>query len=125
MCIQLIFHIETINNESLLYQQFTKSPLITMILLTIYYPIVEMIVFQKTIKQVIHKKWLFIMISSLFFGYFNIAFSNITVSSILESIPYIVSNALLAYCYIKSDTIVAPSLIKIFYNCLVTIIHIL
>ncbi len=122
MIIQSIFHIETIQNEIQLWGQFEEYPLIMLITLTIYYPIVEVIVFQKTIRQVISNPWIFIITSSLFFGYFNIAFEELTLSTLATTLPYIASNALLAFSYYKKNTIMAPIGIKMLYNFIVTII---
>lgn len=122
MFINSIFHIESIENETQLLGNFANSPIWTAILLIIYYPIVEVIVFQKTIKQVIKKEWLFIVISSLFFGYFNIAFSEFSWESFIGMIPYVISNVILAISYTKNDTIVEPIGIKMLYNLLVTLI---
>lgn len=122
MLINSVFHVEAIENETQLLGNFADSPIWTAILLIVYYPIVEVIVFQKTIKQVIKNEWLFIIISSLFFGYFNIAFSEFSWESLIGMAPYVISNAILAISYTKYDTIVAPIGIKMLYNLLVTII---
>ncbi len=122
MIIQSIFHIETIQNETQLWGQFKEYPLVMLLTLTIYYPIVEVIVFQKTIRQVIKNPWIFILISSLFFGYFNIAFEELTLETLVTTLPYIISNAILAFSYYKKNTIIAPIGIKMLYNFIVTII---
>lgn len=123
--LQYIFHIGVTPNETELLGKFQKYPIWILVTVTLYYPFVEIIVFQKTIRQVIKKPWLFILISSIFFGYFNIAFSKITWNVMIGTLPYLFLNAILAFSYYKTDNIMVPIGTKMFYNLLVTIISFL
>ena len=125
MIVRYIFHVGVTNNEIQLYDRFQESPFGILITVTLYYPLVEVIVFQKTIKQVIEKPWIFILVSSLFFGYFNIAFSGISLEMVIATLPYIFLNAVLAFSYDKSKNIVVPISTKMLYNLLVTVISFL
>lgn len=125
MLLQSILSLNLTENEVNLYQKFQESPLLMIGMVTIYYPFVEVIVFQKTIRQVIKKPWLFIFISAVFFGYFNVAFTEFSVSNVIGSLQYVLFNAVLAFCYYKKDTIVVPVGIKMLYNFIVTILSIL
>lgn len=120
-----LFKVGKIDNEVQLLGQLADNPLFMILMVTIYYPVVESIVFQKTIRQVVHQKWLFIIISSLFFGYFNIAFSEFTIANMIGIIPYMFLNAVLALSYFNKKTIVVPIGIKMLYNLLVAVINIL
>ena len=89
----------------------------------IYYPIVEEIVFEKTLKDVIKSKWLFIILSSVFFWYYNIAFTaNLTYVTIMSSFYYFVLGFIRALAYHKTDNLVVPICIKSIYNAFVTLI---
>lgn len=123
--LKYVFDIGVTQNETDLLGQFKKSPIWILLMVTIYYPIVEVIVFQKTIRQVIKKPWMFIFVSSIFFGYFNIAFSKITLEAVLGTLPYIFLNAVLAFSYYKSENIMVPIGTKMLYNLIVTIISFL
>lgn len=123
--LKYVLDIGVIENETDLLSQFEKSPIWILLMVTIYYPIVEVIVFGKTIRQVIEKPWIFILVSSIFFGYFNIAFSKITLETLLGTIPYIFLNAILMFSYYKSDNIMVPIGTKMLYNLIVTIISFL
>ncbi|MCI9233513.1 MAG: CPBP family intramembrane metalloprotease [Bacilli bacterium] len=123
--LKYVFDVGVIENEADLLVQFEKSPIWILLMVTIYYPIVEVIVFQKTIRQVIEKPWIFIFVSSIFFGYFNIAFSKITLETLLGTLPYIFLNAVLAFSYYKKDNIMVPIGTKMLYNLVVTIISFL
>lgn len=120
--IHSIFKIETVGNEVQLYQQFKESSFGAFFMVNIYSPLVEILVFQTTIRKVTKNPWLFIIISSLFFGYFNIAFTELTVSSMIGALAYVLLNAIVAYSYYKKDNMVVPIGIKMFYNLLVTMI---
>lgn len=123
--IQSVFKLHPIENEVHLYQQFQETPILMMLMVTIYYPLVEVIVFQKTIRQVIKTPWLFIVVSALFFGYFNIAFTEFTVSNMIGSLQYVLFNVVLALGYYKSDTLAVPVGIKMLYNFIVTLFSII
>ena len=67
LLINSIFKIDggTSNDNSLL-ESFKNNPFRIGLMTIIYYPIVEEIVFEKTLKDVISNKWLFMVLSSLF-----------------------------------------------------------
>ena len=89
----------------------------------IYYPIVEEIVFEKTLKDVISNKWLFMVLSSLFFWYYNIAYSaNFTLVAIAGSFSYFAVGLVKAYTFSKTDNLFVPIFIKAIYNALVTFV---
>jgi len=120
---EFIFNVkEVAENDMALYTYYRELPYLMIFMTVIYYPIVEEIVFDKTIKDLIKNKWLYIIISSLFFWYFNIAFIGITVTSIVSSAFYFVIAFIRAYAYQKTDNLLVPIGIKMFYNLLVTLI---
>ena len=110
-------------NDSALFESFKSYPLLIGFMTIIYYPVVEEIVFEKTLKDVIKTKWLFIVISSIFFWYYNIAYiSGINYLTIVSSICYFVGGFLRALAYYKTDNLYVPICIKTLYNLFVTVI---
>lgn len=120
-----VFHFSSAPNETILYDQSQRQPLLTIFMVTLYYPIVEGIVFQKTIYKVIKNPWIFIVVSSLFFTYFNIAFTQINLENVITSLQYVISNSILAFAYYKSNTIFVSVGTKMFYNFLISLLGII
>lgn len=122
LLINNIFKIDggTANDNSLL-ESFRNNPLKIGLMTIIYYPIVEEIVFEKTLKDVISNKWLFMVLSSLFFWYYNIAFStDFTLVAIAGSFYYFAVGLVKAYTFNKTDNLFVPIFIKVIYNAFVT-----
>ena len=123
----IIIHVLNINhvteNENALLESFKTYPLIVSLLTIVYYPIVEEIVFEKTIKDVISNKWLFIILSALFFWYYNIAYiGGISYITIISSLYYFVAGFIRALVFYKTDNLYVPMGIKSLCNLFVTII---
>lgn len=92
-------------------------PAYYMIFKTIFFSIlVEEIIFRKSIRDVIDNKILFIILSSLFYGFMNIVYSDLSGLNILSILPYFVSSLALSYLYVKYDNIVLVMLVKFLYN---------
>lgn len=124
LLINSIFKIDggTSNDNSLL-ESFKNNPFRISLMTIIYYPIVEEIVFEKTLKDVISNKWLFMVLSSLFFWYYNIAYSaNFTLVAIAGSFSYFAVGLVKAYTFSKTDNLFVPIFIKAIYNALVTFV---
>ena len=124
LLINSIFKIDggTSNDNSLL-ESFKNNPFRIGLMTIIYYPIVEEIVFEKTLKDVISNKWLFMVLSSLFFWYYNIAYSaNFTLVAIAGSFSYFTVGLVKAYTFSKTDNLFVPIFIKAIYNALVTFV---
>lgn len=114
---------EVTANDNSLFASFEVYPLLISFMTIIYYPIVEEIVFEKTLKDVIKSKWLFIFLSSIFFWYYNIAYTaNLTYVTIVSSFYYFVLGFIRSYAFHKTDNLVVPICIKSIYNAFVTLI---
>ena len=110
-------------NDSALFESFKAYPLLVAFMTVIYYPVVEEIVFEKTLKDVIKSKWLFIILSGVFFWYYNIAYiEGITYLTIVSSLCYFVGGFLRALAFHKTNNLYVPVAIKALYNLFVTII---
>ena len=110
-------------NDSALFASFKSYPLLITFMTVIYFPVVEEIVFEKTLKDVIKNKWLFIFISAIFFWYYNIAYiEGINYLTIISSLCYFVGGFLRALAFHKTDNLYVPIGIKALYNLFVTII---
>lgn len=124
LLINSIFKIDgSTSNDNSLLESFKNNPFRIGLMTIIYYPIVEEIVFEKTLKDVISNKWLFMVLSSLFFWYYNIAYSaNFTLVAIAGSFSYFAVGLVKAYTFSKTDNLFVPIFIKAIYNALVTFV---
>ena len=121
--INALFNISgTSENDYSLLTMFEKSPIILILLTCIYYPIVEGIVFRKTIRDIIDKKWLFIIFSSLFYFFFNIVYTSMSFNNIMASICYLFSMMILSNHYWKTNNFTSSIIILMIYNVFVSII---
>ncbi len=123
----LVINVLNINhiteNDNSLLEVFKTYPFLIGFLTIIYYPIVEEIVFEKTIKDVVSNKWLFIALSALFFWYYNIAYvGGITYVTVISSLYYFVAGFIRALAFYKTDNLYVPMCIKSLCNLFVTII---
>lgn len=105
-------------NESVdnLLHIYDKSPFLLLLSTVIYYPIVEELVFKRTFKEFIKNKWLFILITAIINGSFEIMLSYTSVINLINIIPAIVFYGILSYIYYDTDNIVVSISYRMFYN---------
>lgn len=111
-------------NEIEIRERITNYPLIMIFSTIIYAPIIEEIIFRKSIKNIFKNKYLFIIISGLIFGILHIAnFKDL--NEILYSIPYIIMGLDFAYIYYKTNNIFTTITFHFFHNLILLIIQLL
>lgn len=91
-------------------------PVLMGISIVIYYPIVETLVFNKTLKDIINSKWAFIICSSLFFWLVNLLAFDFTYMSIIATISSFTTSIVINYFYYKEDNISSIIIVKMIYN---------
>ena len=87
--IGMLFDIkQTSENDYSLLAMFKKSPIILMFLTSLYYPVIEGVIFRKSVRDIIDNKWIFIIFSSipLFICIFFIVSSIIYIVSFITNI---------------------------------------
>ena len=84
--------------------------------LIIYAPIVEELVFRLTIRKIIKNDKLFILISTLLFGFIHILFYNYHGLEYLLVLPYMYSGFVLAYTYQKTNNILTTMILHFINN---------
>ncbi len=109
-------------NDYSLMKMFEESPLVLIILTCVYYPIVEGIVFRKAVRDVIDKKWIFIIFSSLFYFFFNIVYTSMAFDTIMSSVCYFTTMMILSYTYWKTNNFSISVIILMLYNLVVSLI---
>lgn len=111
-------------NESNVQTLITESPFLALLLTTIFAPIIEEIIFRKSVKDFCNdNKWIFILVSSLIFGYLHVSSSK-TLFDFLYIIPYGALGGAFAYILHETDNIYTTILMHLIHNGLLTLIAI-
>ncbi len=113
---------ETSENDYSLLTMFKKSPLALILLTSIYYPLVEGVIFRKSVRDIIDNKWTFIIFSSVFYFFFNIAYTSLSLNSIITSLCYLFSMMILSNYYYKSNNFTASVIVMMIYNLIISVI---
>ena len=113
---------ETSENDYSLLAMFKKSPLALILLTSVYYPLVEGVIFRKSVRDIIDNKWTFIIFSSVFYFFFNIAYTSLSLNSIITSLCYLFSMMILSNYYYKSNNFTASVIVMIIYNLIISAI---
>lgn len=121
--IGMIFDIkQTSENDYSLLSMFKKSPIVLMFLTSLYYPVIEGVIFRKSVRDIIDNKWMFIMFSSVFYFFFNVAYTSLSFTSIITSLCYLFSMMLLSSYYYKTNNFTASVLVMMIYNIIILIL---
>lgn len=113
---------ETSENDYSLLTMFKKSPLALILLTSVYYPLVEGVIFRKSVRDIIDNKWTFIIFSSVFYFFFNIAYTSLSLNSIITSLCYLFSMMILSNYYYKSNNFTASVIVMMIYNFIISVI---
>lgn len=115
---EMIFpELATDGNTNSIYTIASISTVYTVFKTIIFAPIVEELVFKKTIRGIISNNTIFIVTSSLVYALVNIMYTEITYLTVIDFCSYFLFSAVLSYIYVRNkDNIAKPIIIKFFYN---------
>lgn len=117
-----ITKIELSGNEEGIRILIKEVPLYMFFSTVIYAPIIEELIFRKSIRNIFKNKYIFIIISGVIFGVLHISdFSNI--NEILFGIPYIIMGIDFAYIYYKTNNIFTTMSFHMIHNLLLITIQ--
>lgn len=112
------------NNEETVQSMISALPWLMLINAGVIAPIVEELVFRKSLKDVFSNKWLFIGISGLLFGLAHVV-GNVEIwTDWLFIIPYGSLGAAFAAAYYDSDTVFTPIMIHMMHNIVLVLLSI-
>lgn len=106
----------TNDNADSLLRIFDKSPILLLLSTVFYYPIVEELVFKKTFKSFLPNKWLFVIITAVINGSFEIMLSYSSLINLVNIIPSIIFYGILSYIYYDTDNIIVSITYRMLYN---------
>lgn len=104
------------NNVGLLPTSLEKWPVLVGISMTVIYPILESLIFNKSLKDVINNTWAFIFCSALFFWLVNLLSFNFNYISIIATMSCFTTSIVINYFYCKEDNISSIIIVKMIYN---------
>jgi membrane protease YdiL (CAAX protease family) len=111
-------------NEQAIRETLSISPLFIIISSVIIAPILEEILFRKTLFDIIKNKNAYVIISGLVFGAFHIIGIGESLYSWLYVIPYAALGVAFAYTYVKTNNLVTSICLHSFHN-LITVVQLL
>lgn len=123
--ILIYFNAGKATNEQLVQEMISALPWVMLIDAGIIGPFIEEIIFRKAIKDVFENKYIFIIVSGLFFGLMHVVTSFNSLGTFLFFIPYSVLGAAFAYAYQKTNTIFTSTAIHMIHNTTLILISIL
>ena len=103
-------------NSGLLPAYLEKWPVLMGISIAVIYPILETLVFNKSLKDIINSKWAFILCSSLFFWLVNIMAIDFKPTTIIATMSCFTTSIVINYFYYKEDNISSIIIVKMIYN---------
>lgn len=120
-----VFKLGGANNEQSIQKMIKILPLLMLIDAGVLSPFVEEIVFRKTLKDVFNNKWVFVILSFLFFGLAHVVTSAQVATDYLYVIPYGILGASFALAYEKTDTIFTSIFLHMLHNTILVILSII
>lgn len=103
-------------NEAELRNQFLQNPIYVYIAAVVFAPIMEELIFRRSIRTFFKSNTLFIIMSGICFGAVHLMTGIESVIDLLYMIPYGVPGIVFAYIYTKTDNITVPISMHIMHN---------
>ena len=121
--LQLLFH-ATSNNENQIQKLLGTMPIYVATVSCICAPIIEEMIFRKSLKKCFKSPYLFIVASGLIFGLLHVLTSK-NIYEFLYIIPYGLFGSVFAYIYYKTKTIFSTISIHMIHNTILIIISLI
>ena len=112
-------------NEQNVRELINKAPLFMLFETLIYAPITEEILFRKSLKDIFNNKYIYAIISGLFFGFMHIASSISNYKELLFILPYSAIGICFAICYNNTKNIFSTITIHSLHNGLTLLLYFL
>lgn len=116
------------SSNSAISALFSKIPfgtIFAMFLTTIFYPVVEELIFRKSLRDIVKNPVLFVVITSLLAWYFQVTLINPQVSEFVMAVPALIGSVFCGSVFVKKDNIWYSIIPRMLYNVLICIIQLL
>ena len=120
-------NIGTATNQEQNINLFREAPILQGITAIILAPIIEELVFRRSLKEFTNNKWLFALVTGLIFGGIHVVSSITSIKDlymILHIIPYSTVGIALGYAYKEHNNIIGTMTLHAFHN-IIAVIEIL
>lgn len=114
LVLHFVFH-STPNNENEVQKLLGTMPVYIAIASCVFAPIMEELVFRKSLNKCFSNNYLFILTSGLIFGLLHVISSQ-NVTDFLYIIPYGAFGCIFAYIFVKTKTIFSTITIHMIHN---------
>ena len=123
LIVGVLFNVKgTSENDFSLLTTFKENSLIVVLLTCIYYPLVEGIIFRKSVRDIIDNKWFFIMFSAIFYFFFNIVYTSMSFNNIMSSVCYLSTMMIVSHFYWKTNNFTLSVLVMSIFNVVVCLL---
>lgn len=112
-------------NEESVRELIGKAPIYMAFDVCIYAPLIEELIFRKSIRDITNKKWIYVLLSGLIFGGLHVIGSITSPVDILYLIPYSSLGIAFAYSYYKNNNIFSTISMHVMHNTMSFIILII
>lgn len=113
--------IDSASNDVSVVSMLESSPILAGISVIFLAPFIEEMVFRMAFKDIIDRKWLFVLISGVIFGSLHVIGSAGTIYEYLYLVPYCSLGIAFSYIYQYSENIYISFLIHILHNSLTAV----
>lgn len=112
-----------LNSDTLIFPNMKSMFIYTVLVLVIYTPFVEGIIFNKTINKIVPQKIIWVVLSGFLYGLMQAGLNFSSVLNVVSTIPYIIIGIVVAFTYEKNKNVFYPIFIWLFYYLLQFIIQ--
>lgn len=112
----LLFGWIQMSSYELIYPNIGKYTLYVAFVMILYTPIVEGIIFNKSLHNLIKNNVLFVVLSSLIYGIMQVGIEFNNILSVISIIPYMLFFMVISITFVKKKNIIFPILIWMIYS---------
>lgn len=123
--ISLISGKDLSTNESLVRQSIALAPLYMLFTCTVVAPVLEEMVFRRSLQGIIKNKWVFILVSGIGFGLLHVLGNLKSPIDLLYIVPYGSMGCAFAFLLTKTENITLPIIIHMIHNLILVVSQIL
>ena len=116
---------EIANNEKTIRDMISTSPYLMIVSTSLLAPIIEELTFRASFRKVFTSNMAFVITSAFVFGALHVIGSVENIYDYLYLIPYCSLGLSFSYMYYKTSNIIAPILMHMIHNLIITILNIL
>ena len=103
------------SSYNLVYPNIEKYPFYVFFVMVIYTPLIEGIIFNKSMHNVIKNNVLFVIIASIIYGMMQVGVAFNSIASIISIIPYALFFMIVSFTYVKKKNIFFPIFIWLLF----------